>query len=173
MMNPVRSLHNLLLSARLQKLQYQPQVSKGSNVAILFAADSLRHREAAQHFATVLRDQRNLKPYLCAYVDKKLAPSVSFGYAHYSRSDIGLLGVPSSKKLDLFLRRPYFAVVNLDKANYPSLHYVCHQIPAQHKLCINHFYPHLYDIVVEDGPAQDIRESVDKTLDIFAKIVLK
>ena len=72
-----------------------------------------------------------------------------------------------NKELDLFLQRPTELVLNLDRQNIPSLHFISHRLRAQHKLASSPDFPDIYDVILkgstdlsEDQFFQEFRDVV-------------
>ena len=164
---------NFLLALKLKDQSFQPAKAEQatiSNLGILLAAESLDHQQAARRFAAEIEKKHQITTHIFGFVNKKLSEKVTFSFPHFSRSDMSWNGTPKNNKLELFLQRPYEALVNFDLMNYNVLHYVSYLTQARHKLAISPRFPALYDIMIDDKDSADIDSLVDKTLDIFGKI---
>ena len=173
-MNWLRRLGDRYLTTSLRHRSFAPNEQiKSKQVAVLFSANSLPDQQEALHFCALFKDLIGLQPCPLGFLNRKLDASVSFSFPHYSLSDLNLLSKPFNSKIDLFLQRPYYAVINLDRHNVISLHYLNHLLAANHKLAIHPVLPRLYDIVID--PEQELTsvQIHGQILDIFKKIRLE
>ncbi len=140
-------------------------------IGIVFSAESLIHQQQAVRFSERVKKISGETSYLFGYVHRKLDNHVTFGFPHFSLTDIGIWPDFSKHRLDIFMKRKYRVLVNLDLENYPILHYVVEKTPAIFKLSISPEYPALYNIIVGRDTEDDIPQLIDKTLEIFEKTV--
>jgi hypothetical protein len=147
----------------------EPAVYKG--IGVVFSAESLIHQQQAVRFSERVKEISGETSYLFGYVHRKLDNHVAFGFPHFSLSDIGVWPDFSKHRLDIFMKRKYRVLVNLDLENYPILHYVVEETPAVFKMAISPEYPALYNIIVGRDAGENIPQLIDKTLEIFEKTV--
>lgn len=167
-MSWLRKLGETYLESNLRKQTFSADPSiKSPYVAILFAEHMLSDQQQALAFAEKLTTQTTFEPSLLGFMCKKLEPSVSFSFAHYSLTDLNLNGKPWNKKVDLFTQRPYYAVFNLDHTNQVSLHFLCHRISAVHKIAIQPNLPKLYDVVLNPETPKESNLIQQELIDLF------
>lgn len=140
-------------------------------VGIVFSAESLQHQQQAIRFNETVKSMTQESTYLFGYVHRKLDSHVTFGFPHFSLSDVTIKPDFSRHKLDFFMGRKYRVLVNLDLNNFKILHYVIDKTPAVSKMAISPIYPALYNIIVEKDISVELPQLIDKTLDIFEKTV--
>lgn len=140
-------------------------------IGILFSAESLAHQQSAIKFGDQIKYSTRENIYLFGYVHKRLESHVTFGFPHFSLSDVHIRPDFTKHKLAIFMQRKYRVLVNLDTENYKILHYVVDKTQAQFKLAISPDYHALYNIIVQRYPGEDLSLIIEKTLDIFKKTV--
>ncbi len=171
----IPQIADYLLAIHLRRQHFSPAVptqTTVSNIGIILSVESLEHQHVVRKLAREIEKRFKIHTHIFGFVNKKLKEKVTFSFPHFSISDLGWNGVPTHKKLELFLQRHYEVLINFDLHNYHVLHYVSHEAKAKHKLAISPSFPRLYDIVIERGESTDIDTLSEKTLDIFGKISL-
>ncbi len=171
-MNIFHSFGSIFLKNQLKKVRFIGGTSqpKGS-IAVLFPAENLQIQQENLAFCQELEESVGLKSSPLAFIPRKLSSNVTFAFPHYCTSDLDFMGRPSNKNTDLFQQRSYHTVINLDMDNLLSLHYLCHQLKARHKVAISPSLPHLYDILLQDGEGvKKLAEFRDEILQVLTKI---
>ncbi len=170
-MNLLRRLGESRTRAKLRKASFQPDDGPPRpNVAVLFVAADLQEQQTAQHFAKQFDKDTDRQPNLMGFIKKKLSENVTFGFTHYSLNDLDWTAKPVNDRVVLFTQRSYHAVINLDRHDHISLHYLAHLIRAKHKLAICPSLPNLYDVVLdipEDLAPESLNEQI---IEIFQQI---
>jgi hypothetical protein len=164
-------LRDIGLNTYLKKKVFNPDLSLegAKGVAVLFSAETLAHQQLATAFSNKVTEITKEPTYLFGYVHKQLENHVTFGFPHFSLTDIGLFPDFSKHKLSIFMQKSYHVLINLDLSNYPILHYVSEKTQAGNKLAINPRYSALYNIIVKRDSTDTMESLVDKTFDIFEK----
>ena len=170
-MNIKNRIRDIGLKTYLSNKEFVPDLSMegAKGVAILFSAETLAHQQLATAFSDQVKEITNEPTYLFGYVHKHLESDVTFGFSHFSLTDISLFPDFTKHKLSIFMQKNYHALINLDFSNYPILHYVAEKTQARNKLAINPMYSALYNIIVERDNTDSMESLVAKTLEIFAK----
>jgi hypothetical protein len=150
---------------------FKPDLSLegAKGVAVLFSAETLAHQQLATGFSNQIKEMAKEPTYLFGYVHRQLESDVTFGFSHFSLTDISLVPEFSKHKLNIFMQKNYRVLINLDFANYPILHYISEKTQARNKLAINPTYSSLYNIIVKRDGTDSMESLVEKTLDIFGK----
>lgn len=170
-MNIKNRLRDIGLNTYLQNKVFVPDLSidGARGVAILFSAETLAHQQLATAFSNQVKEITNEPTYLFGYVHKQLESDVTFGFSHFSLTDINLFPDFTKHKLSIFMQKSYHTLINLDLSNYPILHYVSEKTRARNKLAINPTYSALYNIIVKRDSTDTMESLVNKSLDIFVK----
>ena len=163
---------NFFIFRQLKQAQFQSLPGTPSGyLAVLFSAENLQVQQDHLAFCQHLQELASLKTTPLVFFPRRLDENVRFAFPHYSTSDLDLFGRPHNKDIDLFLQRSYRAVINLDLANHPSIHLLCHRITAFHKLGVNANLPNLYDIHIQLDEPLEIKQVQDQIEVILTKIL--
>lgn len=142
-----------------------------STVGIVFCGDVLRHQHDVSTLSAKLMERYQSQCWSLGFLDKRLEPQVSFGFPHFSRSNLSLWKTQASgKNASLFLQRKYDVIINIDLTNSIQVHQICADADARHKINIGAALPHLYDLVVGMEEDTEMEIVLEKTLDLFSKI---
>jgi hypothetical protein len=172
-MNLKQAISEYTLDHYLKKktFNFDGNANDTKGIGILFSAESLAHQQSAIKFSDQVKYATQENIYLFGYVHKRLESHVTFGFPHFSLTDVRIRPDFSKHKLAIFMQRKYRVLVNLDTENYKILHYVVEKTQAQFKLGLSPRYPALYDIIVQRDLSEDLTLLIEKTLDIFKKTV--
>ncbi|MBK8500749.1 MAG: hypothetical protein IPL46_00300 [Saprospiraceae bacterium] len=172
-MNLKQAISEYTLDRYLKKkfFNFDRNAHDAKGIGIIFAADSLVHQQLAIKFSDQIKYSTQENIYLFGYVHKRLESQVTFGFPHFSLTDVRIRPDFAKHRLAIFMQRKYRVLINLDSENYKILHYVVDKTQAQFKFALNPSYPALYNIIVQRDSGDDLSLLIEKTLDIFKKTV--
>ena len=138
------------LTKSLATFHFEPaQDVQIRHASVVFCAEQLGWQQACVEFCQSLESDYGFKAHLLAYVPRRLESNVKFSFSHYNQTDLSWSGYPMNKELDLFLQRPTELVLNLDRQNIPSLHFISHKLRAKHKLASSPDFPDIYNVILK------------------------